>query len=214
MDQLSAIFQNALTRRNLSQAEAAQLANIERKTFNSYVLGRTEPDLPTLKKIIKVLGIEREIAAYLLEQNVPNREITATTTTNSPDYLAGKLAAKEEVIAEKEARRLDAVSWAEKSREDKEHAEKEKDRLYGIIEKYLVDIHSNSKEIAEDISALTNEIQAEHRAMMDSVDVAAKQPIGTTRANAHTVELAYQREQMSADKKSGVDKKTELGKRG
>jgi hypothetical protein len=37
--------------------------------------------------------------------------------------------------------------------------------------------------------------------MMDSVDVAAGQPIGTTRAAAHTVELAYEQGHQGKGKK-------------
>jgi hypothetical protein len=79
-----------------------------------------------------------------------------------------------------------------------------------IIKSKLISIDANSKEIAEDISALTNEIQAEHRAMMDSIDVAAEQPIGTTRAAAHTVELAYERGHEDKDKK-GMGKPNKQG---
>lgn len=75
---------------------------------------------------------------------------------------------------------------------------KEKDNLNNILQKYLQEILANSKEISEDFDALTTEIQAEHRAMMDSIDVAAKQKIGTTRAKAGTAEIASveQREKM------------------
>jgi hypothetical protein len=78
---------------------------------------------------------------------------------------------------------------------------KEKENLNNIIKQYLADIHSNSKEIVEDISALTDEIQAEHRAMMDSIDVAAGQPIGTTFAKSDSVEIASQQIRVDKDKK-------------
>jgi hypothetical protein len=91
--------------------------------------------------------------------------------------------------------------------------EREKEYLE-IIKSKLISIDTNSKEIAEDISALTTEIQAEHRAMMDSIDVAAKQPIGTTAAAADTVELASQDEHLNKGKKVDVGKKTGVGKRG
>lgn len=86
-------------------------------------------------------------------------------------------------------------------KEQTRKAEEEKDRLYRLLEKQLTDLYSNSKEMAEDILALTTEVQAEHRAMMDSIDVAAKQPIGTTRGAAHTVELAYEQEHQGKGKK-------------
>jgi transcriptional regulator with XRE-family HTH domain len=89
---------------------------------------------------------------------------------------------------------------------------KEKDNLYEILHNYLNDIHTNSKEMAEDIEALTTEIQAEHRAMMDTMDVAAEQPIGTTRAAAGTAEIVSGQEHLNKDKKTGIDKKADMGK--
>lgn len=79
--------------------------------------------------------------------------------------------------------------------------EREKEYLE-IIKSKLISIDASSKEIAEDISALTSEIQAEHRAMMDTMDKAAEQPIGTTRAAARTVELAYEQERQGKGKKA------------
>jgi lambda repressor-like predicted transcriptional regulator len=93
-------------------------------------------------------------------------------------------------LAEKEERQKEAEQRAER-------AEKEKDRLYSVIEQNLTallkitgEVYTNSKLIVDDLSALTTEVQAEHRAMMDSLDLASKQKIGTTRANAGIVELA------------------------
>jgi hypothetical protein len=78
----------------------------------------------------------------------------------------------------------------------------EREREYlGIIKSKLISIDANSKEIAEDISALITENLAAHRAIMDSVDVAAEQTIGTTRAAAGIVELASQQEHVDKGKK-------------
>lgn len=91
--------------------------------------------------------------------------------------------------------------------------EREKDYLE-IIKTKLISIDANSKEMAEDIEALTTEMQAEHRAMMDTGDIAAKQPIGTTRAAAGTVELASQDEHANKGKKGAGGKKAGLDKQG
>lgn len=83
---------------------------------------------------------------------------------------------------------------------------KEKDNLNSIIKDYLAAIHTNSKELADDIAALSSENQAAHRAIMDSVDVAAEQPIGTSRAAAGIVEIASEEERVGKGKKAGVSK--------
>jgi hypothetical protein len=93
-------------------------------------------------------------------------------------------------------------------KEQTKKAEAEKDRLYNLLEKQLSELKTNSKEIVEEIVALSTEVQAEHRAMMDSIDVAAKQPIGTTRAAAHSVELASQDEYSNKGKKPNVGKQS------
>lgn len=93
-------------------------------------------------------------------------------------------------------------------------AEKDKDRLFKAldeaqrtinevlkpIKEKSEEILSNSKELVEDLSALTMEVQAEHKAIMDTVDKAAKQPIGTTAANADNVELASHQARGKKDK--------------
>lgn len=215
MDQLSDILKQGLIRKGLSQAEAAQLAEIERKTFNSYVVGRTEPDLTTLKTIIKVLGIEREISTYLLEQNVPFPKNEVVEFKDSPAYLAGKLAVKDEVIAEKEARRIDAMEIAKKMEDHYqdmktalERAQVTINEILKPIKEHSADILINSKETADHLAELANEVRVEHRVMMDSIDVAAEQPIGTTRAKAGNVELIVKQEH------SGKGKQTSAGKQG
>lgn len=85
--------------------------------------------------------------------------------------------------------------------EQKKRAEEREREYLDIIKKKLISIDANSKEIADDISALTTENQAAHRAIMDSVDVAAGQPIGTSRGAAGIVEIASEQERVGKDKK-------------
>jgi hypothetical protein len=66
---------------------------------------------------------------------------------NEISLLNALLEERDRIIVEKEERKKDSDLRAER-------AEKEKERLYNIIEKHLVDIHSNSKAIADDLSAL------------------------------------------------------------
>ena len=85
-------------------------------------------------------------------------------------------------------------------KEQKRKAEEREKEYLEIIKTKLISIDANSKEIAEDISALTIEVQAEHRAMMDTMDKAAKQPIGTTSAAADRIEIASQQERVNMGK--------------
>lgn len=174
-----------------SQQEFADKLEERRSTYAEWENG-TVPSFDIVVKISAVSGVSiLEFAATIDENLANNNPTTGYQPTKAPitvEFLLGKLEGKDELIAEKEARRKDVAD--------------EKNRYYNLIEKYLVEIHSNSKEIADDISALTDEIQAEHRAMMDSIDVAAGQPIGTTSAAADNVELASQKEHVGKGKSS------------
>jgi hypothetical protein len=112
------------------------------------------------------------------------------------NLLNAFLEERNRLIFEKEERKKDADMRAER-------AEKEKERLFDIIEKYLVDIRSDSKTIKGDFSALKTEVQTELRAIMDSIDQAAKLPMGTTRAAAGTVESASRKVRPKKGKKAG-----------
>lgn len=187
LNQLSEILKAGLIKKGISQAEAAQYAEIERKTFNSYVTGRTEPDLPTLKRIIKVLGIQTEIAAYILEQNVPERP----SETLSTEFLAGKLSVKDEVIAEKEARRQETKEWAER-------AEKEKDRLLTIIQNNLTtllkvagNVDTNLQVALSDIHEVEFGQRAQHTVMIKSLERIEGKP-GELQKELSTLERASQ----------------------
>jgi hypothetical protein len=177
------------------------MATYKKNTVSGYISGRVKASQEFRTKFEQVFNLK--LADF--QDELPKISEIEKKEESSQAFLAGKLAGKEEVIQQIEARRLDAVSWAEKEREDKVRAEKEKDRLYDIIEKYLADIHANSVEIASDLSALTLEVQAEHRAIMDTVDKAAGQRIGTTYENADKIEIASQKERQKKGK-AGVDK--------
>lgn len=94
-----------------------------------------------------------------------------------------------------------------------EKAEAREKEFLEIIKSKLISIDANSKEMAEDIEALTTEVQAEHRAMMDTMDLAAGLPIGTTFAKSDTVEIASEQKHLNKGKKTGIDKKGDMGKR-
>lgn len=108
MNQLSIIFKDGLKKTHYSQAEAAQLIGIERKTFNTYVNGTREPDFETLMKIISILKVETEICSLFMEQNVPTEKKADMESQNSNEnkYLAlleKTVQDKDKNIEEKEA---------------------------------------------------------------------------------------------------------------
>lgn len=189
---------------------------------------------PLIESILKVRNITEEGLCKALEYNegyisqIRSREKTTGEPQVSTKFYNqlkslqnasigtenGQLRTPNEQLADQiEARRRDFEKWAELARQDKEKAEQEKDRLLNIIENNLTlliqvvkSVDANSKEIAGDISLLTKEVQAEHRAIMDTVDKAARQTIGTTRAAAGKLELASHQNKQKKDKKAGAHK--------
>lgn len=102
--------------------------------------------------------------------------------------------------------RVTLKDYVDLLKEQSRKAEEREKKYLEIIEGKLIAIEANSKELVEDLSALTTEVQAEHRAIMDTADKAAGQPIGTTAAAADSVELASQEQRQKTGKKAAVNK--------
>lgn len=115
--------------------------------------------------------------------------------------------AKEETIAEKEARRQEAREWAER-------AEAEKKDYLEIFKDYLKEILTNSSKTKDTLLALRTEIVAENREMMETLDQIAGNDPGTTAAKSGKVEIAHRDRTQNKGKKTVVDKKAGAGKKG
>jgi transcriptional regulator with XRE-family HTH domain len=105
LNQLSDIFKTGLDKTKYSQAEAARLSGIERKTFNTYVNGTREPDFETLIKIASTLKVEKEICSLIMEQFVPPDKIEnmGTNINGSAEGLESKyMALLEKTISDKD----------------------------------------------------------------------------------------------------------------
>jgi transcriptional regulator with XRE-family HTH domain len=92
------------------------------------------------------------------------------------------------------------LDYVELLKEQNRKLESREAEYLKILKESLTALVTSSKGIADDIAALTMEVQAEHRAIMDTADKAAEQPIGTTRAAARTVELASHAERSKKGK--------------
>jgi len=101
LNQLSDIFKLGLEKTNYSQAEAARLSGIERKTFNTYVNGTREPDFETLIKITSTLKVENEICSLIMEQFVPP-EKTENMGANTDGLESKYMALLEKTILDKD----------------------------------------------------------------------------------------------------------------
>lgn len=108
--------------------------------------------------------------------------------------------AKEQTIAEKEARRLEAKQWAER-------AESEKKDLFDMFKDYLKEILSNSNKTKDTLLALRTEIVAENREMMETLDQIAGNDPGTTAAKSGKVEIAHRVRNQNKGKKAGTSKR-------
>lgn len=104
MNQLSEIFKKGLEKTKYSQAEAARLSGIERKTFNTYVNGTREPDFETLIKVASTLKVENEICLLIMEQFVPTEKNEHMGINNIPaaGFESKYLALLEKTIVDKD----------------------------------------------------------------------------------------------------------------
>jgi transcriptional regulator with XRE-family HTH domain len=91
LNQLSLILKNALETSGMNQTKAAELIGIERKTLNSYMQGRTEPDLEVLGKIARALKIGPEIYHLIMEQNIPPIPVDNGIKDTSNDEIHPKI---------------------------------------------------------------------------------------------------------------------------
>lgn len=109
------------------------------------------------------------------------------------------IAVYERIIEEKEARRLDAVAWAQTMeahykdmKEALERAQTTINEVLKPIKEQTQEILTNSKVVRENTMDGIIEMQSEHRVIMDTLDQIAKQPIGTTFGKADILEGAAQ----------------------
>ena len=162
----------------------------------------------TQEQISEGAGYEPETLTQLLSKNKSldaaydqlklayKEELKFSTSPNKPsrmssEYLAGKLSAKDEVIAEKERLIQEIKANAEKS-------EKEKDRLYNFLEKQIAtllnitgQIDLNLKEAKGDLYEIENSQRAQHAVMMDSLERIEGEP-GKLHKELSTLERASQ----------------------
>jgi DNA-binding XRE family transcriptional regulator len=71
LNQLAPILKAGRERNDWTQDYVADAAEIERKTYSTYENGKREPKFEVLIKLIKILGVTKEITALFSEQNVP-----------------------------------------------------------------------------------------------------------------------------------------------
>jgi len=179
--------------REWSQQQFADKLEEKRSTYAEWENG-TIPSFDIVVKIAAVSGVSIMDFAATIDENLASKtENPHVTPIKQPtvDFLMGKLEGKDDLLAEKEARRKET--------------EKEKDRYFILIEKWLTDIHINSKQTADHLAEFANEVRVEHRVLMDVSDKIAGQPIGTTRAAARNAEIIVQQEHVGKGKKDHVD---------
>jgi hypothetical protein len=138
-----------------------QLNNFSLQNANSYY----KPDSSTVAKEPTVKYEKTDVKAVTGSGEV--FFVEAKDLTASYERM---LEEKEKMIAEKEARRLEAKEWAER-------AEKEKDRLLTIIEKNLTvllsvtgRIDANLTEAQSDLFEIENSQRVQHTVMMHSLE--------------------------------------------
>jgi small nuclear ribonucleoprotein (snRNP)-like protein len=167
-----------------------QLMNLVLQNANSTKKENTHNKIPDRKQVIEKGPVSGE-----------HFKIEGHTSTGQIVYVDAKdLAASfERIIEEKEARRLEALQWAER-------AEGEKKDLMNIVKDYLREILANSVNAAKTSSAVEVELRSGHSTIMNALDDGFQLPKGTTATKSGNVEIAAHVERQRKDKKAGAGK--------
>ncbi len=117
-----------------------------------------------------------------------------------------------QLIAEKEARRLDAEEKAKQVREDLNDAKEEKKELLNIIKENLTALLLSSTKNQELLIKIWDEQTSDDLVMMNNDDKAAGDPIGTSagKADRNLLKLASARKE--EQQKTGKGKSAKAGK--
>lgn len=206
----------------LSEDELAEKIGIGRTTYQYWE--KKTPAVDKIEQVAEALGLPKDYFFVKNDENIKQESIAfqvhedpdvynKVPAYGDPAFLAGQLASKDEVIktkdevlAEKEGRRLDAVRRAE-------IAEMEKDRLLSIIEQNLTALQINSAATLKQLSKVIRVMRADDNEMMDGQDRMQGLAVGTTSTRAGTVELAHEREVNKDHTKDDQSRSDKTGKR-
>jgi transcriptional regulator with XRE-family HTH domain len=216
-------IRNERVKAGLTEEQLAEKIGVKRSTYQ-YWETKT-PNVEKVKQVAKALGLPENY--FFVNINPRHDEIfgNADLVYKSTDkeqivFVEAKSlsASYERIIEEKEARRRDAEAWAQKMEahynDMKNALEKAQTTINEVLKpmkEQTQEILINSKEVRENTMDGIIEMQSEHRAIMDTLDQIAKQPIGTTVGKADILEGASQdlrsksRMKKSAHKQSKAD---------
>jgi transcriptional regulator with XRE-family HTH domain len=209
--QINEKIKQARLLRGWSQHEIAGKLEESRSSYAEWER-ETVPRVDILVKIANITGVP---IAEFIKAIDPNAIIASgfdekpSMVKMSLDFLSGKLEAKKETIEQIEARRQEAREWAERAERDKEKLSDMLDKALTTINGVLTKLLTNSEDTKENMTIATIEMQSEHRAIMDTLDIIAKQPVGTTVGKADILEDAARapmKKSRTADSKQGISK--------
>lgn len=159
-------------------------------------------------------------------QNATKPQGNNARNLNDPAYLAGRLESKEEVLAEKEARRQEAEATAQYLKEQLSKAQAEKDKLFEAlaeaqqtikevlkpIKEHTGKILANSETIQADLEQVARMVRADDLTTMDSLDRLEGREAGTASTEASIVERAFAEEDQDTDMSTTKDIEDNSGK--
>lgn len=200
----------------VTHEELAKIIGAESKSTISEILGKRQniqPEQWILFKAHFKISTEYSVqsgskSGIVSEDPVQYNKVNAY---GDPAYLAGQLAMAERLIAKLESDHAEAKADKEKLFSVLAAAQNTINEVLKPIKDQTQEILTNSKELKENTMDAIIEMQSEHKAMMDTIDLAAKLPVGTTVGKADILEDAAQEIRKSYHKKKNVHK---IGKEG
>lgn len=188
--------------------EIAANAGLNRSYLSTFI------NLDKSKPVTKVMlrKLRNAYPAYFGETNKSNDQfaIKDSNTDNQAIIIDHSLFLQ--LIAEKEARRLDAEEKAKQAREDLMDAKEEKKELLAIIKENLTALQISSAKNQEYLVKIYDEQTSDDLVMMDNQDVLVKNPKGTSaeKSGKYQVKLATARKE--AQQSSGKGRRMKAGK--
>jgi hypothetical protein len=182
-------------------------------------------DVDNLKLRFPVAGLVRmtgfskgQISQVLAKTLTPSEDLMKSfykSLNKVSTPASDTVAAYERIIEEKEARRLDAVAWAQtmeahyKDMKDAlERAQITINEVLKPIKEQTQEILINSRDVKEHMIDGIIEMQSEHRVLMDGMDQVLKLPPGTTYGKADILEEASQEMLTKDHKKKSAHKQS------
>lgn len=188
--------------------EIAANAGLNRSYLSSFI--NQAESKPVTKVMLRKL--RNAYPAYFAETNKSNDQHATKDSNTDNQAIIIDHSLFLQLIAEKEARRLDAEEKAKQAREDLMDAKEEKKELLAIIKENLTALQISSAKNQEYLIKIWDEQTSDDLVMMNNDDLAAGNPEGTSAGISGMYQAKLATARKGVPRKSGTGKQQKAGK--